>query len=308
MGSNTSTSGIWKTIKSYRPYHDKRDLIHAFFPGLVYLLVTVYYLSMINAYLDRVYYEYMKEGIYQVRLKDYLVDYFYPRYIAAGVPWDLSDVFARICFACIVIFVLLGGKDTCWRFRRIGYLVGSMYFMRSFFVLTTHLPSALESCHPNPQYPFMYDALMIMIQARASCGDIFFSGHTIIFTTVFCCAISYPVLPKYKIVSTIVTWLLVIFTLGGMFSLITSAYHYTIDVMAGFMLTNMVWWLYYMLVEFPQFRHTWYGKVYIWYDRKPKSHELSRHLESLPTSMRDVEHTNIPHDPLTPQMSEVSAK
>jgi hypothetical protein len=122
-----------------------------------------------------------------------------------------------------------------------------------------------------------YDALQLMTMQRVSCGDVFFSGHSIIFTVGAAVWGTYSRNRFCRFGASLVAFI-------GMLSLIMSAYHYTIDVLFGHMVTMWVWGFYHWVVMLPSLRATWYGQIIMAVDRAPEdAGEFSslRHADSV---------------------------
>jgi len=64
-------------------------------------------------------------------------------------------------------------------------------------------------------------------------------------------------------------WLNVIITVVnvfGMFTLVMSAYHYSIDVVCGFIFSSLAWIIYHWAIRIPQLGGSWWGTVINWID------------------------------------------
>ncbi|KAJ9086951.1 hypothetical protein DSO57_1038202 [Entomophthora muscae] len=86
-------------------------------------------------------------------------------------------------------------------------------------------PTRVMPATPNPNH--FYDALLLMAQLRYSCGDVFYSGHTILF--MVCCLIWYDFALFNSRADTLVKATAVLWGLFCHFILITSSYHYTVE-------------------------------------------------------------------------------
>ena len=64
-------------------------------------------------------------------------------------------------------------------------------------------------------------------------------------------------------------WLNVIITIinaVGMFTLVMSSYHYSIDVVAALIFSIIFWIIYHWAVSIPQLQGTWWGTIINWID------------------------------------------
>ncbi|CAJ0578595.1 unnamed protein product, partial [Mesorhabditis spiculigera] len=191
-------------------------------------------------------------------LPDILFDFFER---TLGMPeqewaarWGDYSVTANIvCLVALLIFHR-------YRFlivRRAFFIAGTLYSMRSVSLLVTQLPPGYTDnyarCrgHENASWTTFWDRLgeqtiRMGFQAKAGmlCGDLLFSGHTLVMMT---CTLSvYHYLPKkWKLLAAVPS----LISLFGMSCLIISHTHYTIDVIFAYWLTNFVFMVYHAYVE-----------------------------------------------------------
>ena len=180
---------------------------------------------------------------------------------------NLPDTLIIYSLILIIIKVLTVGSKA-WIFtRRLLLITGILYLLRAPFLVLTILPTTLQSCISYPKHSIWIDAFYILIQKRTSCGDVFWSGHTIIYTTsfivwnteLFIKPIMFSSLTKKnknnnnnnrsicRIISRII-WI------AGCLSLIFTTYHYTIDVIVAILFTYTIWSLYNLILKIPEVR------------------------------------------------------
>lgn len=116
---------------------------------------------------------------------------------------------------------------------------GTAYLLRAASILLTVLPFSYTSCAVKREPNLLLDALHIFAMQRRSCGDMFFSGHTIIFAISFLTVITYPV----HWVATLLSYVQLI--VAALF-LVGTGYHYTIDVLVSLMIVSALWWSYHL--------------------------------------------------------------
>jgi hypothetical protein len=296
MTKNDSGISYWqvathyfKKIFNYKPCHNKRDLYQSLFIALPFLIGAAFASSMVNAWMDRLYRDLLMKGVNGSAIPDAIIQFFnqYPEFqIQVG---DFNQWSARTCAILILIIIILGGRDACWRFRRAAFTIGVMYILRSICVSLTHPPNPYKPClSPNVISPIFVDAILIMIQVKISCGDVFFSGHTIIYTTAMVMYLKYNIFP-YNSLNYIVKFVMVVFCVSNIVGLVVSSFHYSIDVIISLILTSLTWWNYHVVVDLDYFKDTWYGKFIRFYDHHPTKHNY----EELPMSISNRQSTFI---------------
>ncbi|KAL1920653.1 uncharacterized protein VTP21DRAFT_1030 [Calcarisporiella thermophila] len=252
-------------IKAYRPWYSPRDGLHALFPGLVYFLICLYVACLANAYMDRKNGSNYLPASQRYRLPDPLMDSTYSGFQKSGLPTNLADTLVTVCAGLILLRILLGGRRTCIIARRAFFVVGSMYLFRAPFIVMTVLPNPLFSCQPSPRDSVWYDALVLLSQSRVSCGDVFYSGHTILFMVSALVWVEYP-LGLHRLLHYLLCILIVLLSIFGAISLVISAYHYTMDVSVAVVFVFVTWKFYHLVVKTIYFDNTWYGKFLLWFD------------------------------------------
>jgi hypothetical protein len=96
---------------------------------------------------------------------------------------NLGDIFlVGTCFSILTLFFLSGDRFATI-VRRFAYVTGSIYLLRALCVTVTVLPTPNDKCiiQTSPD-SMMYQALQILTLNRIKCGDVFFSGHSIVYT------------------------------------------------------------------------------------------------------------------------------
>ncbi|KNE61799.1 hypothetical protein AMAG_07081 [Allomyces macrogynus ATCC 38327] len=158
------------------------------------------------------------------------------------LPRDLPDWMTRLASALIISRAVTLGRRGCTVFRRALYIAGAAYLLRAPTVLMTVLPNPLLECESRPHPNLVLDALMLFTQSRSSCGDVFFSGHSIFFLLQARLWLQYSRNPVLRMLAVAVA----IFSLA---SLIFSGYHYSIDVFMATLIVSTLYSLYHWTVQ-----------------------------------------------------------
>lgn len=222
--------------------------------AVLYATVCLYVTAISNSIADRINPNNLVPVAQRLPLPDPFMFMTRPLYQSLGLPPAFSDYMILVCVALIMARVLTMGQRAFTTMRRIAFVTGTVYFLRAMTVVATVLPNPLLECESQWHDNIPYDAFLIFTLQRTSCGDVFFSGHTIIFTIALCVWTTYSRSSVMKSVATVAG-------IVGMLSLIMSSYHYTIDVAVGWAVTSYVWTMYHYAVTLPSFRRKWWGKT-----------------------------------------------
>ena len=244
--SRSNLAGWFTTAQSMR---DIRLTVLA----TVYVAACLYVACISNSVADRINPNNLLPVNQRRALPDPLMDAMNPVFKRWALPANLSDQLLLVAVVMILARAFTMGSQTFTTVRRVFFIAGAVYLLRACTVVITVLPNPLLECQSEPHPDLMYDAFLLFSARRVSCGDVFFSGHTIIFTTAILVWTTYS--RSYALRT-----LAVLIGLAGMVSLIASAYHYTIDVLVGFWATAYVWTMYHWSVTLPSLRRTWWAR------------------------------------------------
>jgi hypothetical protein len=218
---------------SYPRWRNKKDFC-LFIISTVYLLVCMYVVSISNGLTDA------RNMNLRTSRKQNTTHYtYFPDLLIDG---DLRIPDPDICHKLLIpaavfaLILLLCSSFRCFTItRRSFYVIGTMYLLRALCINLTVIPNPNPLCvvEGRSENPF-YDGFLILTGQRTACGDIFFSGHTIVFATVFWLYVTYQS-------SVILTVCIGLYCFVGMFTLVFSRLHYSIDVLTGFILTSLIW-------------------------------------------------------------------
>jgi hypothetical protein len=119
--------------------------------------------------------------------------------------------------------------------RRFLTVMGCVYAIRTISISITLLPNPFPQCKASQMGNPAVDALLILIGQTKTCQDCFFSGHSV--------AICLSVLVWYDYLKARlwIRMLSIPAALIGGFVIISSHFHYSVDVMFGFLISFFVW-------------------------------------------------------------------
>uniref|UniRef100_A0AAF5D7G5 PAP2_C domain-containing protein n=1 Tax=Strongyloides stercoralis TaxID=6248 RepID=A0AAF5D7G5_STRER len=216
------------------------------------------------------------------------------------IKWALKvgDFMVTICLSSI-IFLFIFHKHRIVLMQRIIFIVSCLYIMRALSLICTQLPSGYydnySSCQSqiSPEernfktfiHRVMGQVVTIGFQdndKKMLCGDMLFSGHSLIMMTGVL-AVSYYLPKKYKFMKYIIGFCAIV----GMFSMIISRVHYTIDVLFAYWLTTGLFTLYHSYCEIETYRERknsvigrlWIAKIIGWLEENTPSGIISNELE-----------------------------
>jgi hypothetical protein len=182
---------------------------------------------------------------------------------------NMGDKWLLATLLMVNALLLISRKKCPTMFRRCSYVTGTMYILRAMTINLTMLPTPMNQalqvgvkCMYRGEETFgnvMAHAFKIFSMQEVACGDVFFSGHTILYTVGAWVFITYQT-------STIINVLVSLNSLIGMFFLISSTLHYTIDVVISFILTSLVWNIYHWGWKVQYFEDSYWAIFLRWID------------------------------------------
>ncbi|ESO84792.1 hypothetical protein LOTGIDRAFT_221916 [Lottia gigantea] len=163
----------------------------------------------------------------------------------AFVPWAFkASEIIYIIMVSIGFSLSIFHKNRSVMLRRFFYMQGTLMFLRLFTILLTSL--SVPGVHLY-KYCKKYTGVQVILQQAVhiisgiglsvggvrTCGDLFFSGHTVNLTLINLTIIEYSYKTRIRHLR-ILTWLLNLF---GMLFILAGHEHYSIDVVVAFFLT-----------------------------------------------------------------------
>ncbi|KAI9296139.1 hypothetical protein K502DRAFT_302762 [Neoconidiobolus thromboides FSU 785] len=217
----------------------------------------------------------------KILLIDPLLEALSEEFKQTTLPKDISDILVRVALLLVIARMILGGKITLLLARRLSYLIGFLYLLRIPFMMMTLFPNPLLDCIPDINPNIFENSLELLFQQKASCGDLMFSGHTVMFMISSLVWIDYPV-AKMGIARILITVIILTYGILSILSLIASSYHYTIDVVVSVIVCLTTWKLYHFLVQSKYFDDTWYGRFFLFIDQEQYMLLYKKHNHILP--------------------------
>lgn len=185
-------------------------------------------------------------------LPDIFFDFFPP------LDWAL-DVSESIIIFCIwtTLGLLLIHRYRWIVLQRVFFIMGLLYFMRSITMFVTQVPVASTTyvCSPkaNSTNPLLIMKRVAQLLSgfglsingqHTFCGDYIYSGHTVILTLAYLVVREYsPQRCKY------LHLVYLVLSTVGIFMVLLSRGHYTVDVVIGYYVTSRVFWIYHTLAN-----------------------------------------------------------
>lgn len=174
-------------------------------------------------------------------------------------------VFTNFSVLMLTVRLVTLQRNTFWVMRRTFTVLSIVYGVRSLMVAVTVIPTPIPVCYYVIKDSLVETAIYNFLHGNESCGDVFFSGHTILFTMTLYLWITRPFASH--------TWIsrIIIYTIAflGYPSLFISKLHYTIDVLSGLWFTLSVIWLYRWLVVSDDLSGKWYSRALRAWDYPP---------------------------------------
>jgi hypothetical protein len=226
--------GLWKFF--YFPIR-KRGL--QLFFAVMWFVMCLYWNSLIQVWVQRF-----------VILNNYtnvapLLDlgYYLLPYIQVA---SLADTYmtCMIVFVIVKTFLFQGVSRGLHVVRRWLFIHGICWNLRAISIAITMLPNPYPQCTPPSIYNYYINAFLVATSYEVTCSDLFFSGHTIMMSLATCIWFTYTD-SRYILIRLLIVPVL----LGGIFVLISTHFHYTVDVFYGLSIGVILWLLYHYLAK-----------------------------------------------------------
>lgn len=169
----------------------------------------------------------------------------------AVIPWAYKvseSVILSLVILLLIIFVF--HKSRLIILRRTLVIAGSIYLLRCVCVSVTNLPMPeqhyncdrmvfADSWSKMKRIMVVYSGMGMKMGGMKTCGDYMFSGHTITITIATLTAIEYT--PKRYRLLHVALWL---YCFCGMWAILASHGHYTLDVVVAFYISSRIFMYY----------------------------------------------------------------
>lgn len=169
-------------ITWFKLFRDKWDLVHLFY-ALIWFTFCVFMVSMANAYADRINPNNKIPLESKYVAPDIVLEPAFKFFQSnTWIPRDIPDVLVQTCTLLCLLRCFMFGQWSVTVLRRCFWIIGFLYLLRAPFVSLTVLPTPWIECEAKFDPDFFTDTFQLFSQQRMPCGDVFFSGHTILFT------------------------------------------------------------------------------------------------------------------------------
>jgi hypothetical protein len=202
-------------------------------------------------------------------IPDVIIDSTKSSYTRIFKEENMGDKWLVGTLLMVMALFLIARKKCPTMFRRCSYVAGTMYILRSITINLTLLPTPMDhplqlatNCSFKQDESFrnvLTHAFRIFTGEEVACGDVFFSGHTILYTVGFWVFITYQS-------SMIINVLVSLNSMIGMLFLVASTLHYSIDVVISFILTSLVWNIYHWGWKVQYFEDRYWAIFFRWLD------------------------------------------
>jgi hypothetical protein len=127
--------------------------------------------------------------------------------------------------------------------RRTLFVMAIVYFCRTISISITLLPNPFKLCKSEPISNYFLQALWIVVGASQTCHDTFFSGHSV---AICLAAMTFF---DYLNANLVIRLLIIPAAIAGALIIISTHFHYSVDVMFGFLLSFLFWKYFHMIVH-----------------------------------------------------------
>lgn len=180
--------------------------------------------------------------------------------IRPGVSYAMF--FTNACLVSLIVRLLTLKRNSFTIIRRTFTYLSLLYGIRSLMVVVTVIPTPMPVCYYVIKDSVIETAIHNFFKGNESCGDVFFSGHAILYTISIFTWLNTPTL-YHSAVSIVIVTIIITF---GYTSLLVSKFHYTIDVISGVWFTISTILSYNWLITSESLRHKWYTRFLIAWD------------------------------------------
>ncbi|KAF9081825.1 sphingomyelin synthase [Mortierella sp. AD031] len=230
--SSSQQRGLW--------YRFKNSEAGRLFSAFCYFTFVCISMAFCNQLSDH---RWVETGYTQVLLRDRGFDVIAPQA-------DIGPANFFVMTSVVLTVVGIGFICPNWTMRavvlrRTLWVIGSLSVFRALTISVTTLPSPKEECRPSLKYGF-WDMLVIAIQmipgTVEACTDDIFSGHTVFMVS---CAIQWRLYCKNKWL----TYLSYLYISIGLYFVVATRLHYTVDVVLAVVLTHGFWSIYISMID-----------------------------------------------------------
>lgn len=157
----------------------------------------------------------------------------------------LIEALINLGLVCTLVRVLIGKHHKKDRERAYCHAFtcgGVVYLLRAVVLFVTPLPNPYPNCVSGlvAHDPFMWNALMVILRIHRTCHDVLFSGHSMSLT-LYVCVFAWYIRRSWE------TLAVGVYALVTSILIVSSHYHYTVDVVLGAFITATTFALLYRI-------------------------------------------------------------
>lgn len=238
-----------------------------------------------------------------------LPDIFFDIFPSTDWALDVSEIIIMVSIWSTLILIILH-RHRFIVLRRVFLIMGILYFMRSVTMFVTQVPIASTTyyCSPkaNSTNPLLITKRVLHLMSgfglsingqHTFCGDYIYSGHTVILVMAYLVVKEYGP-RKYFFLS----WLSWLASAVGIFMVLLSRGHYTVDVVIAYYVTTRLFWIYHTLSNNSQLKtsgssnflaRVWWFPIFSYFEKNMKSAVPCNYEWPLPWPRRFLRHTRI---------------
>jgi PAP2 superfamily C-terminal len=193
------------------------------------------------------------QALVEHKLKNYMLaptlfdagHWLIPKLASSKLTDDLLQLQMAVALLAIIFYAKPANNKSTRIFTVLKILqtMGIGYFIRSISMLVIVLPNPDTECVSTWAVSeiWMYEVFRIINRQRITCGDLFFSGHTMTSAAFGLAVWNDTVITQSKIINRIFQISYKLFTWLNWFLITNTRLHYTIDVIVAVLITNYVW-------------------------------------------------------------------
>lgn len=202
--------------------------------SIVYLVIVLYLMCIFQIYADTR--QKMRTDGKQYKSTTVIADVVHDNFDYEHSTW-ICDALIYPCLFLTIVRLLLTrcGKERRKRISKFISVLATLYLIRCFTIIATVMPNPDKNCVMDERlFPnWFYGAFLIVTGQSKTCSDEIFSGHTVNLLTCVGVWIIYHRSALVYIVASIYTTL-------TLWMIAATRYHYTIDVVVGFIVAVLL--------------------------------------------------------------------
>ncbi|KAI8596424.1 hypothetical protein EDD21DRAFT_3865 [Dissophora ornata] len=214
--------------------------IGRFISSIIYFVVVCIAMAFCNQFSDH---RWVETDYTNIILRDRGFDIFPAR---RDITPANTFVMTSIVFTLIgIAFICPNWTERIIVLRRVFWVVGTLSVYRALTLSVTTLPTPKEGCIPATERGFkdmFWIALEMIPGTVEACTDDIFSGHTVFMVT---CAIQWRLYCRNKWA----TYFSYAYITVGLYFVIATRLHYTVDVVLAIFITYAAWSLYIAMID-----------------------------------------------------------